>query len=99
MNTDFLHYDTAETIADHPAGIAAQASAEARYREFGDELAADARALLQTVRHVLTGREILQLEAAAGMSDEVSGIDVNLIGSLRIQFSREIGEAKNRPSK
>jgi len=67
---------------------------DAAYRAEGDELQADAQALLATVRHLLSGREIETLEAAADIHNS-EGFNVYLIASLKNQFAREIAQWKD----
>jgi hypothetical protein len=67
-----------------------------RYKTIGEELQADARALLATVRHLMTGREIDTCEAAADI-DNSEGFDVFVIEMLRIQFYAQTCNFKNRP--
>lgn len=95
MNPEtFTFTDTEETIADNPTGIAAQEAAERAYQAYGDDLAEDARAILHGLRRRLTGREIDHCEAAAGLRDDIDGIDCCLIDRIRNQFPREIAESK-----
>lgn len=86
--------DTEDTIADNPAGIARQEAAELAYDAEAKELAIDARAILHSLRRRLTGTEIAHCEAAAGLRDDMTAINVSLIDSIRIHFSREIAEAR-----
>jgi len=65
------------------------------YNAIGDELQADARALLATVRHLMTGREIDTCEAAADI-DNSEGVDAFVIEMLRIQFYSQICNFKDR---
>jgi hypothetical protein len=68
--------------------------ADDAYKAWGDELQEDAQALLATVRHLLTGREITACEAAADIENS-EGIDAYLLANLKIQFSREIARWKD----
>lgn len=67
---------------------------DADYTAFGDDLQEDARALLATVRHLLSGPEIAAVEAAADMTNS-DGVDIDVMVRLQNQFSREIGEWKD----
>jgi hypothetical protein len=82
----FTFTDTEDTI--HPP----TAEEDAAYAAEGAEIKADARALLATVRHLLTGAEIDMLEDAAG---EDASIDMGMLDSLRIQFYAQICNFKN----
>ena len=66
----------------------------AAYRAEHEEIKADCQALLATVRQLLTGLEIDQLEAALGDGDK--SIDLFILGSLRIQYYAQICNFKDR---
>lgn len=80
--------DTAETIREMTE------HEDAAYHAWGDDLQQDARALLATVRHLMSGREIAVCEAAADI-EQSDGVDASLLASLKIQFSREIARWKD----
>jgi hypothetical protein len=80
---DTMHMDTAETI--HPV----TAGERAVYESWGADLRADAEALLATVRHLLTGREIDMCEALVDL-DGLGATDVAPMASLRVQFYAQI---------
>jgi hypothetical protein len=79
--------DTEETIRQSE-------EADASYNAWGDELQADALALLATVRHLLSGREIAACEAAADIHNS-DGVDASLLANLKTQFAREIARWKD----
>jgi len=66
-----------------------------KYKEFGDDLQADALALLATVRHLMTGREIDACEAAADI-DNTDGVNAYVMASLRTQFYAQICNYKDK---
>jgi hypothetical protein len=66
-----------------------------RYKAWGKELQADARALLATVRHLMTGREIDTCEAAEDIENS-KVVDVFIIESLRNTFYAQICNFKDR---
>jgi hypothetical protein len=63
---------------------------DAEYCTLGAHYAATARALLMTVRHLMTGREIDHCEIATGDFDDPDGFDMGTIDRLANQFPREI---------
>lgn len=67
---------------------------DARYAAIGEDLKTTGRALLATVRHLLTGYEMRVCEAAADIPD-CDGVDVGCLMNLQIQFSREIARWKD----
>lgn len=84
MITEHGFLDTAETLEINEADDAA-------CTQFGEELQQDARALLATVRHLMSGYEMRTCEAAA----DIDEIDVDVITRLRNQFAREIAAWKD----
>jgi len=66
-----------------------------KYKEFGDDLQADALALLATVRHLMTGREIDACEAAADINNS-DGVNAYVMASLRTQFYAQICNHKDK---
>jgi hypothetical protein len=66
-----------------------------KYKEFGDDLQADALALLATVRHLMTGREIDACEAAADINNS-DGVNAYVMASLRTQFYAQICNYKDK---
>lgn len=80
--------DTEETIGQTTP------EEDAAYKAFGDDLQQDARALLATVRHLLTGREIEAVEAASAIAN-CDGVNVCLLATLQNQFAREIARWKD----
>jgi len=66
-----------------------------KYKEFSDNLQADALALLATVRHLMTGREIDACEAAADI-DNTDGVNAYVMASLRTQFYAQICNYKDK---
>lgn len=80
--------DTADDI--HPP----TPEEDAAYRAENEEIKADCKALLATVRQLLTGLEIDQLEAA--LSDGDKSIDIFILATLRIQFYAQICNFKDR---
>ena len=66
-----------------------------KYKEFGDDLQADALALLATVRHLMTGREIDACEAAADI-ENTDGVNAYVMASLRTQFYAQICNYKDK---
>lgn len=71
-----------------------KAEENARYQAMGEDLKATGRALLATVRHLLTGYEMRVCEAASDIPD-CDGVDVGCMMNLQIQFSREIARWKD----
>jgi hypothetical protein len=66
-----------------------------RYKELGDDLQSDALALLATVRHLMTGREIDACEAAADIENS-DGVNAYVMASLRTQFYAQICNYKDK---
>lgn len=66
----------------------------AAYTQFGEELQEDARALLATVRCLMSGYEMQVCEKAANIAD-ADEINVEAIDRLRNQFAREIAAWKD----
>jgi hypothetical protein len=66
-----------------------------KYKEFGDDLQADALALLATVRHLMTGREIDACESAADINNS-DGVNAYVMASLRTQFYAQICNYKDK---
>lgn len=81
--------DTAHTIEQE---VAEMEQVDASCRAIGDEYATRARALLATVRHLMTGYEMDQCENATGDYDDPDGFDCCVIDRLTNQFSKEISE-------
>ena len=69
---------------------------DAAYHAMHEEYKADAEALLATVRHLLTGREIDTLEAVMDDDRYSDGVDVSSIDLLRLQFYAQICNHKDR---
>ena len=69
---------------------------ETKYKAYGDDLQADALALLATVRHLMTGREIDACEAAADIENS-DGVNAYVMASLRTQFYAQICNYKDKP--
>jgi hypothetical protein len=69
---------------------------DAAYAAAGDQYASLARALLMTVRHTMTGREIDECEKATGDHDDPDGFDCSVIDRLVNQYSREIAQWQTR---
>jgi hypothetical protein len=67
-----------------------------KYKKIGDDLQSDAIALLATVRHLMTGREIDACEAAADI-DNTDGVNAYVMASLRTQFYAQICNYKDKP--
>jgi hypothetical protein len=87
MITEHGFIDTAETLEINEADDSA-------YTQLGDDLQQDAKALLATVRHLMSGYEMQVCEAAAEI-DDADEIDVDVITRLRNQFVREIAAWKD----
>jgi len=66
-----------------------------KYKKIGDDLQSDAIALLATVRHLMTGREIDACEAAADI-DNTDGVNAYVMASLRTQFYAQICNYKDK---
>ena len=66
---------------------------DAAYRAAGEEIKADADALMATVRHLLTGMEIDTLEAALDVDG--GSVDMAVFDSLRLQFYAQICNHKD----
>jgi hypothetical protein len=66
-----------------------------KYKKIGDDLQSDAIALLATVRHLMTGREIDSCEAAAD-NDNTDGVNAYVMASLRTQFYAQICNYKDK---
>ncbi len=66
-----------------------------KYKKIGDDLQSDAIALLATVRHLMTGREIDACEAAADI-DNTDGVNAYVMASLRTQFYAKICNYKDK---
>lgn len=66
-----------------------------KYKKIGDDLQTDAIALLATVRHLMTGREIDACEAAADI-DNTDGVNAYVMASLRTQFYAQICNYKDK---
>ena len=81
--------DTEETI--HPP----TPEEDAQYAAIGEEIAEDARAILATCGHLLTGYETQVFENATGIENGMLGIPMDIIDNLRNTFSREIATYKN----
>ena len=81
--------DTEDTI--HPP----TPEEDAAYHAEHAELVADATALLATVRHLLTGREIDMLESLVNADRDSNGIDVTMIEQMRNQFYAQICNHKD----
>jgi len=89
MITDFGFIDTADDI--RPTTPAE----DKQYARIGQEYGEAAKAILATCRRLLTGREEIECETAAGEDTGKLGFDCCLIDSLRIQFAREIAAWKD----
>lgn len=87
MITEHGFIDTAETLtlAEHDYKD---------YEQYGDDLQQDAKALLGTVRHLMSGYEMQVCEATSDIN-EADEIDVAVITRLRNQFAREIAAWKD----
>jgi hypothetical protein len=81
--------DTEETICTSTA------EEDNKYKAYGDDLQADALALLATVRHLMTGREIDACEAAADINNS-DGVNAYVMASLRTQFYAQICNHKDK---
>lgn len=77
-------------LIDTEESMTLTAEAEASYKAAGDQYATVARALLATVRHLMTGYEMDQCEQATGDHDDPDGFNACVIDRLTNQFSREI---------
>lgn len=91
--TDFTLYKTEQTVGEQ--AIAAMEESNARYAATGAEYAANARALLMTVRRRMTGHEEEECEKATGDHDDPDGFDCCVIDRLVNQYSREIAKWKD----
>lgn len=85
----FTLTDTAETMDFNEV-------ASENYAAIGDEYATHARALLMTVRHLMTGREVDECEKATGDHDDPDEFDCCVIDRLVNQFPREIAQWQTR---
>jgi hypothetical protein len=92
MITEHGFIDTAETIGEQAVRLMHED--DAAYTQFGKDLQEDALAILGTMRHLLTGYEMLHCEKAADL-DDADEIDVAVIERLRNQYSREIAAWKD----
>lgn len=84
------------TLTDTEESMTLTEEASARYAAIGDEYATHARALLMTVRHVMTGREIDECEKATGDHDDPDSFNCCVIDRLVNQYSREIAQWQTR---
>jgi len=89
MNELMTMIDTDESI--HPP----TPEENTQYCTIGAEYGDTARAILATCRRLLTGREQIECETAAGEDTGKIGFDCSVIDTLKIQFSREIAAWKD----
>jgi hypothetical protein len=69
---------------------------DAAYKAEGEEIKADALAILATCEFMLTGYETQVCECAAGIDNGMKSVDMATFTTLRTQFSREISTHRNQ---
>jgi len=82
--------DTADTIR-----MPTEAE-DSAYKAEGEEIKADALAILAKCEFMLTGYETQVCECAAGIDNGMHSVDMNTFTTLRTQFSREISTHRNQ---
>jgi len=82
--------DTADTIRPTTP------EEDASYKTEGEEIKADALAILAKCNFMLTGYETQVCECAAGIDNGMHGVDMATFTTLRTQFSREISTHRNQ---
>jgi hypothetical protein len=81
------------TFTDTADSIRMPTEAEdAAYKAEGEEIKADALAILAKCNFMLTGYETQVCECAAGIDNGMHGVDMATFTTLRTQFSREISD-------